>query len=533
MKKTLVLFVFYLAVFHLYAQKTPLNAEIQLENSADDYFLIPVGSDGLIVFYMEGETNNGNREWYFIKYSTQFKEVWTKKETMKYSMEFVKFDLNKNSKKLYLLFSSVASTALSKGKEYNLMMLDTDKGKIEIYTGVSPLSFLINDFAVIGDKAFIGGISYYNFWQSCMISMCLGYIDMLTVTPTIPHKAMLVYMNIDDQSTQPVPYTFKGESTITDFSVPESREYLDIVVRNTGKTTATYLDRYDKKGNNIYSLELEAKESRINVLTAKVADVAANKKIIIGTYDKYATNSYLDAFANGIYFATADDKGIIDFNLYSFTELKNFFKYMSKKKQDKLDKKISKAKSKGKEYDVNYKLLVHDPVIYEDQYIIIGEAYYPEYEQRCRTTYVNGQAQTTCHTVFVGYRFTHAFIAAFNSRGKMIWDNTFEIQNILTFDLSYKVKEMFLDKDVVLVYNFSGLLQSKIIREGKVIEGKKSTKITTNYKESDIKAMGGSGTEYWYDNYFLAYGYIKVKDKAKTSGKKSRYVFYFNKIEFE
>jgi hypothetical protein len=57
-------------------------------------------------------------------------------------------------------------------------------------------------------------------------------------------------------------------------------------------------------------------------------------------------------------------------------------------------------------------------------------------------------------------------------------------------------------------------------------------------KNLDSRYTEVNGTEYWYDNFYLAFGMQKItsdtkaKDRAKDE-KKNRTIFYLNKIEIE
>ena len=66
----------------------------------------------------------------------------------------------------------------------------------------------------------------------------------------------------------------------------------------------------------------------------------------------------------------------------------------------------------------------------------------------------------------------------------------------------------------------------KVINKNEVVDYKESVEIDAGKK---VKANYNSDLEYWYDNYFISYGYQKVKEI--DSNKKN--VFYFNKIAFQ
>lgn len=342
----------------------------------------------------------------------------------------------------------------------------------------------------------------------------------------------MINLDLEKEQTEIIPLSVKGTSTILGVTPSFDKKYIYTVLRvYYKKQFFTYLDKYDINGEQVSSFELEPSESNVAIISAKVSEVSKNKTVILGTCEKFSKKPY--GTSNGMYFSIYDGDKQEVFERHNFTDFDNFFKYLPEKSEKKMDKKKAKAEKKGKELLVNYSMLTHDIIEKDGAYIMIGEAYYAHYHTECTTTYVNGAPQTTCRQVFDGWMFTHAVIAAFDENGKKLWDNCFEIQNILTYDLSEKIKVMFKEDEVVLVYSIGGYINSKVIEGKKVVEGKHKTKIETNYKEDKVKSDGGSSIAYWYDNYFIAYGYQRIKNTSKKDTKRKRTVFYFNKIEYD
>jgi len=78
------------------------------------------------------------------------------------------------------------------------------------------------------------------------------------------------------------------------------------------------------------------------------------------------------------------------------------------------------AKS-GKEYDYAYNLLVHDIVNRNGKYILVVEAFHPEYHTEQSFVYnYYGQPFNNTVTVFDGYRYSNAIVLAFDSTGNAI-----------------------------------------------------------------------------------------------------------------
>ena len=135
---------------------------------------------------------------------------------------------------------------------------------------------------------------------------------------------------------------------------------------------------------------------------------------------------------------------------------------MGGKQQERMESKIQKRKKQGKDLRLQYRLLVHDIIQRNGQYIMIAEAYYPEY--RNNNNYYGSPmmggfgmgggfgigfgspwgyspySNYRSYPVFDGYVYPHAVIAGFDMQGNLLWDNSFEINDVKTFVLKEKVK---------------------------------------------------------------------------------------------
>jgi hypothetical protein len=134
--------------------------------------------------------------------------------------------------------------------------------------------------------------------------------------------------------------------------------------------------------------------------------------------------------------------------------------------------------------------------------------------------------------------FTHSLLAGFDKKGDMTWNAAFDLPDKLTWKLRPQTQILHNpgDDDVVMVYNYDGAIWSKTLKGSSLSAEEEITKIDIGIDESNIKKeiSYDSRIEFWYDNYFIAYGYeyIKTKERDKETGKRKKTVFYFNKIAF-
>jgi hypothetical protein len=121
----------------------------------------------------------------------------------------------------------------------------------------------------------------------------------------------------------------------------------------------------------------------------------------------------------------------------------------------------------------------------------------------------------------------------FNEDGKLLWDNSFEINDVKTYTLEQFVKlEVFPDR-LALMYLFENQIRTKIIQDDLVLEGKSVDPIRT-FREKEVvrkERHNENKLEYWYENFLYAYG---VQDIVNDSGDGplKRRVFFINKVHY-
>jgi gamma-glutamylcyclotransferase (GGCT)/AIG2-like uncharacterized protein YtfP len=133
---------------------------------------------------------------------------------------------------------------------------------------------------------------------------------------------------------------------------------------------------------------------------------------------------------------------------------------MKARREKRVKEKIERRRIKGKKIKFNYRVLVQELIPFGNQYILLGEAFYTHY------TYP-GNVQ-----VFDGYQYTHAVVIGFDKNGKLMWDNSFEINDVKTYALEQYVKIYPQKEGIILLYLYENTIRSKIISGSDVLEGK-------------------------------------------------------------
>ena len=110
----------------------PMRVEIPAKVNSDDYNIVPLGKEGVLLFSESDErSKKGIKTWNFTKYDTDFKEVWNKQFPIKNGLEFCKFDSNDDN--LYLLFSNkkTSSSGITIGSDFEVIKMDVKSGDFD------------------------------------------------------------------------------------------------------------------------------------------------------------------------------------------------------------------------------------------------------------------------------------------------------------------------------------------------------------------------------------------------------------------
>jgi hypothetical protein len=167
---------------------------------------------------------------------------------------------------------------------------------------------------------------------------------------------------------------------------------------------------------------------------------------------------------------------------------------------------------------------------------MLGEAFYPKYNSTA--SYAGNSAYTApgnYNSYFAGYRYTHAIVIGFNNKGKILWDNSFQIEDVLSLSLDQYVHADVREDDIVLFYMYDNEIRTKIIKGNEVIEGKSFDNIKLSFQDDVLKNSYSNigGLELWYNNIFYAYGTQNIKNLRDQGVKLNRRVFFINKVEYK
>ncbi|NQU33270.1 MAG: hypothetical protein HQ521_08555 [Bacteroidetes bacterium] len=165
-------------------------------------------------------------------------------------------------------------------------------------------------------------------------------------------------------------------------------------------------------------------------------------------------------------------------------------------------------------------------------YIFSVEVYQPYYKTETRMDYdFYGRPYPYTYNVFSGYDFYDAIIAGISNDGVLLWSNDFPINDLLTYSTN-RISTIFEDESLItLAYVNNGNVVSQTI-DGPADIDRSEMKIGTNFPQDRIAQDENNHIVSWYGDYFLIYGYEKVKNRT-LDDQSTRAIFYANKIAYK
>ena len=352
------------------------------------------------------------------------------------------------------------------------------------------------------------------------------------------YRPLVLYYNFALDQSRILPGFFNEAGEIDQISADPAGN-IDVIVSGKfiSKRRSLVLRNYDKNGDLVKTIFLQPKDENVNLIFGRSMAQPDGEQIVCGVYGRYTE------YSRGIFIAKIDAYGEYQIKLYNYGELKRFFSYMKAKREKRVKDRIERKRVKGRKIKFNYRLMVNEFMPYGDQFIMLGEAFYPHYSYPSNrynpgAVYINRNVLSPSYRgdlVFDGYQYTHAVVIGFDKDGNLKWDNSFEINDIRTMQLEQFVK-IHPDKDKVsLLYLFDNVIRSKVIKDYDVVEGKSYDPIQTGSSEEYVREKDTQSTklEYWYGNVFFATGIQHLRNRQVKSENYARKVFFINKIDYK
>lgn len=485
--------------------------EMEVMNDEHSFNVIPGGENGLMVISQPNDYRTVGELWELTAIDTALNANW--KQTLYAEAGTYLKGYEYNRQNYYLLFGR-QQYRQEELTVFRINAVDNDTTTFNINT-VFPID--LEFFEIMGNTIIFGGYAFY--------------------------KPVIMTFNMEDRLPKVLSGVYNNFATILDLVPNDKLNIFSVIMteRLPSKHSTVTIKSFTADGTPIQDRLINPGPEK-SLLDAASTSFLSGYQYIAGTYsikrNDYSRGLYLARMKNGI------QESIL---FHNYGDLENFFVHMSDRREKRVKQRIRRRKENGKRIRFNYRLAIHDIIEQDGQYVMIGEAYYPRYRSSSgsfnNAGYANnfggfgGQVPVNYNPYFLGYKYTHAVVVAFDKAGNIIWDNSFEINDVLTPYLKEYVKVK-VDKEsnkTILIYIYNNLIKSKVIDHEKIVEGKTINPVKLTYEADKAKSTDKrmEGLEDWYGETLFAYGKQRIKNSENPDVKGSRKIFYINKITYE
>ncbi|HET8859035.1 hypothetical protein [Marivirga sp.] len=504
LKITLILLLSVIS-FQVFGQiSQPLRYEAEINDFNQEYFIVSAKEDGLFLFRQLNDRPSFKEfAWEIIRLDTSFNEISRKEVIIENTFTFKGYSYSNG--RFVMLFQE--GDVYARDLLFLTFTLEEDGFKSYLYENLVPIR--LTEFEMKNDAVIFG-----------------GDVNMRTV--------VMIY-NFTAEKGVVLPGFYNERSNLLQIVTDTDDDLVRIITsdRFLNKRFGVTIRAYSTMGEQIFTEELAAKND-FSLTDGRIVNSSDGGNLLAGTYSVRRRTET----SRGIYVADLEKSLEEQIQYYNYAELDNFFNYMKERRKNRIKKRIARKKVKGRKLRFSYRLFVQDIIKQNNQNILIGEAYYPTYSNSSSGfSFYNYDPFMSRNTdqVFDGYKYTHAVIVAFDDNGNLLWDNSFEIKDLKSFQLEEHVQLAFLDQQIVMLYLFDQKLQIKIIEGDEIVEGKYSEELKLMYENDEMRGNDENleGLEKWYGNNFYAFGVNKVKNLRDEDIKLNRKVFFINKIVVE
>ena len=335
-------------------------------------------------------------------------------------------------------------------------------------------------------------------------------------------KPLLLHLNPRSGETKILPSIYGDESTFSDMLADPVNRRLDVVLtESNGRISRLQVKSFDAEGELLSNHFILQQENR-SLLNAEITPGDSTRKILLGTYGTRDLR-----YTQGFFAAPVASQATTD-QFYNMLQLNNFLKYMKPRREERTRRRETARLRAGKDPSYRYRLLLHDLITTPNGYVLAGEIYYPQYRNNSSPLWGTSRSMAF-NRAHDGYKRTHAVALGFDKDGVLLWDNTFPLRDVVTYELTHTVEvNRAPDGRVVMAYPESGKIKYQVMDQDKFDKEERELEILTYDEKEKIQDTSYPGIIRWYDGNFAAFGFQRIK--SADSG--VRNVFYINKISF-
>jgi hypothetical protein len=497
------------------------RVELPLQNANAAFQTMPLGEKGLLLI-SKPDRGTFNVQ----KFDTNLDRVWSIDGPVESNLDYVASCYDGQS--VFLLFSKYRSSV------YQIVKVNVGPGFVETFMINTVDRFDITDFKTLGYSVFMAGM--------------------------VRNEPVLIHTNLTTSQTRVLPTAIKGSNAIQTVEVDTTHRLVNVCFAvKKGRQTKIVARSYEETGELYLQASIDPDDD-YSLLSGRLQVLNDSVRMVIGTYGFRNMQSSSNAASQGLYITKIVHDEIVFTRYHSFTDFSNFFNYMNERQQEKMERKIRKKKESGDDLKLNYRLLVHDIVPKDNQFLLVAEVFFPEYRYQSAGMmggfgygsmmmggYPFGMGLYNPYLwnpmyggrgynqqVFDGFTYTHAIIAEIDQNGKLLWDNSISFDHVKSMELREKIKvQSEPNGSTQLVYSNNGSIRSKLIKGDQVLDNDRVVDNGTNVEGDKVRRTSTDDIDYWFGNFYISWGeqrIVNAQGDSQTRGRRN--VYYLNKISF-
>ncbi|MBU0489791.1 MAG: hypothetical protein KKA07_11290 [Bacteroidetes bacterium] len=507
----------------LSGQDNTLRKEIEVKEVRSGFTVVPVGRNGLLVFYNMAKKGQGT--WKFMHMDTTFVTLKEQEYAIGSALKPIDFGYREDEKKIYILFA--------KNKSSKVITYDLPTGEIsQIAVQGKGKSRNLTDFRIRNGIALYGGHTLCSQVSEIPLKVLYPFWWTGSQLGIIRYKPHACYSVVDVAKGNSRTEKIQGGgnsfvSGISDAPGDEEGMVMSVATRKSHKTLLAHYFIYDsgqpeKFCESVLDDDYTLMNTRVFGKGKKDFFIAGNYCRGGGMTEQVTTRSVRENLSDGLFFGRLVDGKTEFIKFYPLSDLNEFKSQIiashAKWKSRSDRKAIERIQTRG----IKKNLLIHEDVLsLNGYYVVVSEVYWPLYTTECSNSYVDGRFVEHCKTVFAGYIYSYCIAVAFDDQGNIVWDYSYPLDMISSYVLHPKFLTYVEGRDIRFMYtNMFGRQCSFLIRDGKKEGGVTFTGATSRMTGIENNSTGNN-VMLWYDGKFVAYGSSKKPDQ-KGSSKKSK-----------
>lgn len=457
--------------------------------------VLPLAEKGMLMtLRKESFFSRNKNQWVFHRYDTNLRLLW--QTTLPIESGFDAEFSYQNDNYLFWLFAE------PDGSNIIITRLDLEHGDLDEFKGKLLGKVDFEFFKVLENTAFLGG-SYFE-------------------------KPIVISFSFFHQKGTVLHGLYDDHLEINGLEVDEKRNEINVIVKERRKgKCGLAIQTYSHEGKSLRTIHVPDLEGNsLSFISGKMLPLNEKETLLVGNY-----SNNCNEFSKGLYLTRLEDGLEKGTSIIKFADLKNFFSFMSPKRQEKMKEKIEQKKKEGKEPNFSYKLLVHNLLPTDRGSLLVAEIYYsqPRNSSTLSASIINNRINERDKNYRLEeYTFTHAVICEFDKTGKILWDNALVMDNQRSDELVEQVQVSGINDTWILAFLNKGKINLQQIKNSEHVGEKEIFEIKT---ENNAKPDEEANVAAWYEQNFVVWGSRKLETKRNVEDPKE--VFYLRKLTYK